>query len=180
MKKVFFLFCFAMVVSANCFSQNMLIVGGDYNPFKPVFWNGNIGFNLELFNENIQDDLLLNFGSLTAENEQGKEPQKFIFSIKDNFFYSLDGRFVGLRAGVSASFGIYDIPEFPKSADLFFTATGLVGICILPKSLISITLDLCPGYAVAFRATDAPGLSLNDSGFILPMALGIRVNLDKF
>jgi hypothetical protein len=157
----------------------MLIVGGEYNYFNPSFWSGNIGFNFEVFNQHIQDDLLLSFGSLGVKDENGGDINRFHFAVKDNIFYSLDGKFVGLRTGISASLGIYDVPEFPKIFDLSFAATGFVGICIFPNSLVSITLDVCPGYAVAFRSTNFTSISPNDSGFILPIVLGLRLNLDK-
>jgi hypothetical protein len=158
----------------------MLIAGGEYNPFNPPFWNGNIGFNLELFNVHVQDELVFGFGGITVKDERDERPQKLLFSVRDNFFYSLDGEFIGLRAGISAAFGAYDITGLPKVFDLFFSAAGLVGICVLPKSLISITLDICPGYAMAFRIKDTPDISDNEMGFMLPIALGIRLNMDKF
>jgi hypothetical protein len=179
MKKILLLFIVSVAVLPDCFSQNMLIIGGEYNPFDPGFWNGNIGFNLELFNSHVQDELLLGFGGITVNDEHDERPRKFLFSVRDNFFYSLDGEFIGLRAGISASFGVYDITEFPKVNDLFFSAAGFAGICILPKFFISITLDVCPGYAMAFRVTDTFNISGNELGFMLPIALGIRLNIDK-
>jgi hypothetical protein len=179
MKKILLLLIFGIMVLTDCFSQNMLIIGGEYNHFNPSFWNGSIGFNIELFNEHIQDELLLTFGSITAKNGIDKKEPRFIFSVKDNLFYSLDGKFAGLRAGVTASFGIYDVPVFPKSFDFFLSGAGLVGICILPRSLISITLDVCPGYAIPFNFTDKFQFSGNDLGFMMPVTLGIRLNIDK-
>jgi len=179
MKKILLLFIFGITALPNCFSQNMLIIGGEYNHFSPVFWNASIGFNLELINEHIQDELLFTLGGITVKNTKEEGPQKFLFSVKDNIFYSLDGRFIGLRSGITASFGIYDVPIVPRSFDFFFSAAALVGICILPKSLISVTLDVCPGYAMAFNYTVPFEFSGNESGFMLPLTLGIRLNIDK-
>jgi hypothetical protein len=179
MKKILLLLVFSITALPDCFSQNMLIIGGEYNPFDPGFWNGSIGFNLELFNVHIQDELLLSFGGITAKDDRDERPQKLLFSVRDNFLYSLDGEFIGLRAGISAAFGGYDVTGLPEGIDLFFSAAGFAGVCILPKSLISITLDICPGYAIAFRITGAPGISGNELGFMLPIALGIRLNMDK-
>jgi hypothetical protein len=179
MKKIPLLFIFGLVILPDCFSQNMLIIGGEYNPFKPAFWDSNIGFNIEVLDQHIQNDILFAFGGIWARNEEEKRPQKFLFSLKDKIFYSLDGRYVGLRAGVSAAFGIYDLSEFPQRTDLFFSAGGFAGICIFPHSPFSVTLDVCPGYALAFYVTDAPGASVNDSGFMLPISLGLRFNIDK-
>jgi hypothetical protein len=179
MKKIPLLFILGMTILPGCFSQNMLIIGGEYNPFRPLLWDGAIGFNIEVLNEHIQNDVLLTFGGIRVKNKGGEESQKFIFSLKDNFFYSLNGQYIGLRAGISAAFGIYDVSEFPGKNDLFLSAAGLVGICIFPKSIISITLDVCSGYALAFCLTDAFDVSHNDSGFMLPISLGVRFNIDK-
>jgi hypothetical protein len=168
----------------DCFSQNVLIAGGEVNPLKPVFWGANAGFNFEILSKYLQNDFLLSFGGIHAgsgaeETQEEPEPGKFLFALKDNLYVSLNGEILGLRIGVSASFGMYDIPEYPKMYDLFFNAAGLIGIGIFPQSLISITVDICPGYVLAFRVTDAPSGAVNDSGFMLPIALGLRLNLDK-
>jgi hypothetical protein len=179
MKKILLLFILGMVVLPCCFSQNLLMVGGEFNPLDPLFWDCGIGFNIEVLNEHLQNDTLLVFGGIMAENEEGERPQKLLFSVKDNFFYSLNGRYLGLRAGISAAFGIYDLSGAPKEADFFFNIAGLAGICILPKSIISVTLDICPGYAMAFRLNDAFKPSRNEFGFMLPISLEVRFNIDK-
>jgi hypothetical protein len=179
MKKIPLLFILGMVVLPCCFSQNLLMVGGEFNPLDPLFWNGGIGFNIEVLNEHLQNDTLLAVGGIRAENEEGERPQKILVSVKDKFFYSLNGRYLGLRAGISAAFGVYDLSGVPKVTDFFFSIAGLAGICILPKSLISVTLDICPGYAVAFRLNDAFKGSLNELGFMLPISLGVQFNIDK-
>jgi hypothetical protein len=179
MKKIPLLFILGMVVLPRCFPQNLLMVGGEFNPLDPLFWNCGIGFNIEVLNQHIQNDTLLVAGGIRAENEEGERPQKFLFSVKDKFFYSLNGRYIGLRAGISAAFGIYDFSRDPQATDLFFSVAGLAGICILPKSLISITLDICPGYAMAFRLNDAFKGSRNEFGFMLPISLGVQFNIDN-
>jgi hypothetical protein len=179
LRKIFFMLVLGAAALPECFAQNMLIAGGEYNPFKPEFWGGYAGFNLELYNEYLQNDLLVSFGRITAASGQGEEKQRFLYRVKDNIYFSRDFKFIGLRAGISASFGVYDIPKFPGVWDLFFNAAGFAGICIFPKSLISVTIDVSPGYALAFRVTDVPGASINDSGFMLPISVGLRFNLDK-
>ena len=200
MKKIFFLLIMGVVFLFPCFSQNMLILGGEYNFYKPDFWSAGLGFNHRLFNEYIQNDFVFNFGRLTAKRTQiietevengGTEngepeiirtevidyPQKFFFYVKDNFYFALEGRGLGLRAGIFASFGIYGIPDFPTAYDLFFNGGGFAGISILPKSLISLTLDISPGYTVAFSFNE--GFSRNDEGFSLTLSMGIRLNFDR-
>jgi len=203
MKKIFPLLILLAVFAAPCFSQNMFLLGGQYNLTKPQFWGAGLGFNLKLFKEYLQNDLTANVGGIWAKEAAIKEPEtdeteidepetngmeidgtetaakmKFLFYVKDNFYFSLDWKWVGLRAGVFASFGVYGIPDFPKVWDLFFNAGGFVGICILPQSLISITVDVCPGYAMAFRFDK--GMATNEDGFSLPLSVGIRFNLDKW
>jgi hypothetical protein len=164
----------------ECAAQNMLIAGGEYHSFSPEFWDCYAGFNMELYNEHLQNDLLVSFGGITAASGPGEEKSRFLFRFKDNVYFSWDfNAAIGLRAGVSASFGIYDVPEFPSVWGLFFSAAGFAGICILPKSLIAITVDVLPGYALAFRVTDEPAGLINESGFMLPIAVGLRFNLDK-
>ncbi len=179
MKKIPFLFILGVVVLPCCFSQNLLIAGGEYNPFKPSFWDCGIGFNVEVLNEHLQNDILFLGGSIMVRDEEDERPQQFFFSVKDKFFYSLNGRYLGLRAGVSASFGIYDISEAPREIDFIFSVAGFAGICIFPKSLISIVLDICPGYAMAFCINDDFEGSRNEFGFILPIFLGVQFNFDK-
>ena len=205
MKKVLFLFIMGVVFLFPCFSQNMLILGGEYNIYKPDFWSAGIGFNHRLLNEYIQNDFTLNFGRITAKHtqiietvvenggtENGEEengepeiirteiidyPEKFIFYVRDNLYLALEGRGLGLRAGVFASFGIYGMPNFPTAYDMFFNGGGFLGISILPKSLFYVTMDVSPGYTLAFSIND--GLVMNERGFSLSLGIGIRLNLDK-
>ena len=192
MKKVCFLLILGTVSLAPCFSQNMLMLGGEYNFFKPQLWGAGLGFNLKLFNEYIQNDLTVNFGNLWAKEaiveieseetetvitEGGDVRKRFFFSLRDSLYFTLEGDWVGLRAGIFASLGLYQIVEFPTAYDLFANGGAFAGIVILPKSLFSVALDLCPGYLIAFRFKE--GVSKNDEGFSLSLSLSIRFNLDK-
>ena len=195
MKKAFIFFFLGAVFLPLCFSQNMLMLSGEYSFFKPQFWGAGIGFNMKYFNEYIQNDLTLNFGSIWAkdvpveeeESDEDRPPvvqveslgssMRFVFYLRDNLYFALEGDWVGLRAGVFASLGVYNIIELPMSYDMLFNGGGFAGITILPKSLISVALDLCPGYLVAFRLKD--GISKNQEGFSLSLALSIRFNFDK-
>jgi hypothetical protein len=161
----------------------MLILGGEYNLFSPELWNAGVGFNMKVFDDYIQNDCLLTFGGIQAKPVKAEEPgsddpqMKFLLSVRDNIYFTLEGKWVGLRAGAFASFGIYDIPDNTKVYDLFFNGGGLVGICVLPQSLVSVTIDVCPAYKVAFRINE--GIAENESGFSLGLFLGIRFNFDK-
>jgi hypothetical protein len=179
-RKLFFILVVGTAALPKCFAQNMLIAGGGYNPMSPGFWDAYAGFNMELYNEHLENDLLLSFGGIRAASGQGEEEKgRFLFRVKDNIYFSWDFSVIGFRASVSASFGFYDLSGFPSVSDLFFSAAGFAGICILPKSLVAVTVDVFPGCALAFRVTDAPGASINGAGFMLPLSVGLRFNLDK-
>ncbi|MDR0539516.1 MAG: hypothetical protein LBG74_03280, partial [Spirochaetaceae bacterium] len=158
-----------------------LIAGSEYNIYKkPQFWDCYAGFNLELFSEHLQNDFLLSFGHITSHSAQEEGAKdRFMFRFKDNIYFSYDFKLIGFRAGISASLGIYDVPDFPAAWDLFFSAATFAGICIFPKAFIAVTVDVLPGYALAFRVTNTPGASINESGFMLPVSVGLRFNLDK-
>jgi len=198
MKKKFLLCVLGAVFLFPCFSQNMFLLGGEYNFLEPQFFNVGLGFNLKLFNEYIQNDLTVNFGGILAKdivmieeapndaaNDEAPElvmttgdPRlKFLFSLKDSLYFSLDWKWAGLRAGIFASFGVYGISDSAKSWDMIFNPGGFVGICLFPKSLVSVVVDVCPGYLVAFRVSES--MAENEAGFSLPVYLGIRFNLDK-
>ena len=90
----------------DCFSQNVLIAGGEVNPLKPVFWGANAGFNFEILSEYLQNDFLLSFGGIHAgsgaeETQEETAPGKFLFALKDNLYVSLNGAILGLRIGIS-------------------------------------------------------------------------------
>jgi len=186
-KKILFLCVIAAAFSPRCFSQNMFVLGGEYNFTNPQFWAAGIGFNMRLLNEYIQNDLTINFGGISAndpaQNMRAMETkttteQKFLFYVKDNIYFSLDWKWVGLRSGIFASLGLYDIYDNYSAADMFFNGGGFAGICLLPKSLFSLTIDVCPGYATAFYVREKEA-GLKTAGFSLPLAVGIRFNLDK-
>ena len=217
MKKWLFLIFFMAAVLPASFAQNMLIVGGDFNPLRPGFWGGRLGFNLKLVDEYIQNDLFLSVGGIKAkmrpeepepeeeipdepdeetdgDDKPEEKPEKkaqyntgsqtgagesyhFFFAVKDALYFSLEGKYLGLRAGVTAALGAY-FPNFP-SYEFFIYGAGFAGISLFPKSLISLTVDICPGYIVAFHIKEIPNLALSDSGFVLPISVGIRFNIDK-
>jgi len=187
MKKIALLCVMASVFAVPCFAQNMLLLGGEYNLTNPQFWSAGMGFNLKILKEYFQNDLSLNFGAIRvndpaknmwAYDTKNTANQQFLFYVKDNVYFCLDGKWVGMRAGVFASMGIYDVPDYKTEADLFFNGGGFAGICILPRSLIGITIDAAPGYAIAFRVGKV--LGINAGGFSLPLSVGIRLNLDKW
>ena len=192
MRKIFFALILGTAFSATAFSQNMIIIGADYNLSGVDFWGVGVGFNHVVFNRYFQNDFMLNFGAVRAKSPDTSAPSmdengepaldpsihyRFMFSIMDRLYFALDGRRVGLRVGVFAALGMYAMPSFPPGYGLFFNTGGFVGINILPRSPVSVTIDLGPGYAVAFRISD--GLTAHDSGFSLPLFLGLRFNFDR-
>ena len=190
MRKAFFLFILGLVLLFPCFSQNMLIFGGEYNFTKPDFWNVGMGFNMRILNEYFQNDLMFNVGRIRAEiievtedgdetirKKSGEFKENYLFTVMDRFYFTLDGGFIGLRAGVFAALGGYDIIDFPTVYDLFFNGGGFVGICLFPRSLFSLAFDASPGYAIAFRLGEGP--YINDSGFSFSASVGLRINFDK-
>jgi hypothetical protein len=198
MKKTFCMFVLAVIFLPPCFSQNMLMLGGEYGFLKPQSWGAGLGFNYMLFDEYIQNDLTANFGGIrvkdiyiveqTGEEEPGEasaseivfgDPTlKFLFYLRNNLYFTFEWQWVGLRVGVFASLGIYGIPDFPSTFDLFLNPGGFMGISIMPKSPVSVTVDLCPGYVMAFRT--GKELIKNEAGFSLSLSLNIRLNLDKW
>jgi len=177
----------AAAFSPVCFSQNMFVLGGEYNFTNPQFWGVGIGFNLKIYKEYFQNDLSINFGGIRANDPEQNmwahetkdaAEQKFLFYVKDNFYFSLDWKWFGLRAGVFVSLGLYDIYDNYSAADMLFNGGGFAGICLLPKSLFSLTIDVCPGYAMAFFVREKEA-GFKVGGFSLPLTVGIRFNLDK-
>ena len=206
MKKCCFLFIIGAVFLSPCFSQNMVMLSGEYNLFKPPLWGAGIGYNMRLWDTYVYNDLLAYFGLIQARepyilesfitekvtDDEGNEvdetqsifteyedfPHQFFFSIRDNLYFALDWKWVGLRAGIFASLGVYHFSDFPR-LHLFVIPGGFAGISILPKSLISVTLDISPGYIFAFGFGE-DGAALYDTGLYLSVALGVRLNLDKW
>ncbi|MDR2521313.1 MAG: hypothetical protein LBC72_01990 [Spirochaetaceae bacterium] len=179
-QKLVLLLVLGTAARSECFAQNMLIAGGEYNQYSPRVWDVYAGFNMELYGEHLQNDLLLSFGSVdVASGDGGASGSRYFFRFKDNVYVSWDTRVIGFRAGVAVSFGVYDVSGFPTDWGFLGTAAAFAGICLLPKALISVTVDVFPGRAWAFHATTAPAVSVDEAGFMLPIAVGIRFNLDK-
>ena len=166
-KKVILLFIIALAVLFPCFSQNMFLLGGEYQFFKPDFFSAGLGFNMKLYKEILQNDFSLNFGGMRMKQAEAADPFRFLFYVKDNLYISHDWQWVGLRAGIFASLG-----------DFLFTGGGFAGICILPRSLIALTIDVSPGYTIIFREGET--IAMHEAWFSLPLSLGIRFNLDKW
>jgi hypothetical protein len=177
-KTVLVLLC-GVCMPLSVFSQNLLMVGGEFNFFKPVYWDAGIGFNLNIavFDIYLQSDTFLNFGALTAENADGEEERNFLVYLKDNLYYSWDVSFIGFRLGASAGFGFYS----GEVGNCFFTIAGLAGIVILPASLVSFVIDIHPGYGMAFNLSSDHEyfVVLRDKGFVMPVSASVRLNLDR-
>jgi len=187
MKKLFFLCLITSIFAPVCFSQNMFVLGGEYSLTNPQYWGLGLGFNLKVYKEYFQNDFSVNFGGIRvndpaenmwAHNTKDAAEQKFLFYLKDNIYYSHDWKWVGIRAGVFVLIGLFDIYDNHSAADLLFNGGGFAGICLLPKSLFSLTIDVCPGYAIAFYAREKEA-GIKAGGFSLPLAVGVRFNLDK-
>ena len=197
MKKTFFIFLFSILFLSPLFCQNMLLFGTEHNIYNsPGFWTAGTGFNMKLINDYFQNDLMFNGGQIRAKKEFVREivnaegekqiirsdtdeyTDKFLFTVKDNFYLAYDWKWIGLRAGVFASIGIYDVPDFPHLWDFFFNTGGFGGVCFFPKSLFALAVDAGPGYSVAFRLGDGP--QTRESGFSLVISLSLRINFDRF
>jgi len=181
----------------------MFLLGGEYNLLGQQFWNVGLGFNLKLINEYFQNDFMINGGFISAKDivmvdappeadakddapkqvmATGDLRTRFLFSLKDSFYFSYDWKWIGVRAGVFASLGVYGVSDSGKSFNMSFNPGGFAGVCLFPRSIVSAFIDLCPGYLVVFRlsGSDSDSLFKNEAGFSLPLAAGIRINLDKF
>jgi len=172
MKKIILLCVLGAAFIFPCFSQNMFLLGGEYNFLKPQFFSAGLGFNFKLFNEYIQNDFTVNSGGIWI-----KDIESFLFSIRDSLYFSMDWKWVGLRAGVFTLLGVYGVTDSAKAWDMAFNPGVFAGVCLFPKSLFSVVIDVCPGYMVAFRLSEE--MAENGGGFSLPVYLGVRFNLDK-
>jgi hypothetical protein len=169
---------------AFAFSQNVLMVGGDVNPFKPSHWSAGIGFNLGIVGDYIQNDTFLNFGGFSEAlfkdtlRAQHTPRWDFLVSVKDNVYFSYELPFIGFRVGVSAGFGAYSA-DF---GDCLFTIGGLAGVVILPKSPVSVVIDVNPSFGVAFNLSNNHPYFAQfiTNGFSMPISLALRINLDFF
>ncbi|MFP3040554.1 hypothetical protein LQZ19_01920 [Treponema primitia] len=177
MKKTMFLLILGLAFLTKSHPQNMLMIGGDYNIMKPGFWGAGIGFNIRLFNNYLQNDALLMIGNVFLQDTDGKEEEKYLFYAKDNFYFSKEWKYIGLRAGAAVSLGIYENPDFPETIPLFLNAAVFAGLCFFPEALVSVTMDICPGHIFLFDILPSP--SGNDSAFSMPVSISIRINLDR-
>jgi hypothetical protein len=70
------------------------------------------------------------------------------------------------------------------SINVFLNISGLVGVHILPEALFSFTIDVRPGYtaAVFYDMTNSDFITAFSArhGWTFPVAVGLRINLDKF
>jgi hypothetical protein len=115
-----------------------------------------------------------------ADTYEYRENNEFLFSISDNIFVSLNTKAVGLRAGFSGGIGLYS----GELVQFFLNIGFLVGIHILPESLFSFTVDIKPGYTGTaiwdYNNSDFfKAFSILQHGWTFPLALSVRLNLDK-
>ncbi|MDR0403848.1 MAG: hypothetical protein LBH35_09705 [Treponema sp.] len=201
-----FLFCF-FLCGAAVHGQNILMTQADWNFLSPdnaqssrgpTWLSGSAGTNILLYRTLIQNDVLVGFGGIQAigpfkiekppvadgEDEtveyEHREGSQFLFTVSDNIFVSLNTKAIGLRAGFSGGAGIYS----GELVQLFLNLGFLAGIHILPESLISFTVDIKPGYTgtIAWDFNNADviqAISPLQHGWTFPLALSLRLNLDK-
>jgi hypothetical protein len=179
---------------------------GNESSGGPTWLSGSVGTNILLYRTLIQNDVLVSFGGIYAKRpfkierpsvEEGeaidetagedgtaeyeyRENNEFLFNVSDNIFVSLNTKAVGLRAGFSGGVGLYS----GELVQFFLNIGFLVGIHILPESLFSFTVDIKPGYTGTanwdYNNTDFfKAFSLLQHGWTFPIAVSVRVNLDK-
>jgi hypothetical protein len=173
------LFFFGGILNA----QNVIFVQGEGNFFPPSIggpsWvGGSAGINLLLYKTLIQDDIILSLGTITALDESENLERKLLFKVSDNLFavYNINP-VISLRGGISAGLGVYS----GGIINGFLNVGLLLGVHILPESPISFTVDIQPGYGLAFFAalfTETP-FTPRHHGWVLPATVGVRLNLDK-
>jgi hypothetical protein len=178
MKRVSFLFFTAILLHPHTFSQNMLSISAEANLFfPPAFWHTGAGFNLSLFNNYIQNEAVLYFGSISApKNLNGNDTAPvFFLSLNDKLFFALDGKYLGLRTGLSVTIGLFPVEDTPN---LLLNPGAFVGFSLFPRSLFSLTFDITPAYALRlFQENNDTSISHN--GFNLAFALAVRLNFEK-
>jgi hypothetical protein len=163
-----FLSCFFLCGAVH--GQNVIITQAECNFLSPdnessrgpMWVSGSIGTNILVYKTLIQDEVLLNFGGISNE---------FLFNISDNIFVLLNTKVAGIRAGLYGGAGLCS----GEPVQFFLNAGFLVGIHVLPESLFSFTLDIKPGYT-GMVEWDYNKLQ---HGWTFPIALGVRLNLDK-
>jgi hypothetical protein len=184
-----FLFCFFLCAVLH--AQNIVITQGEWNFLSPdngesgrgpTWLSGSIGTNILLYRTLIQNDVLVGFGGVYARpsGEGGADKNEFLFNVSDNIFVSLNTKTIGLRAGFSGGAGLYS----GELVQFFLNIGFLAGVHILPESLFSFTVDVKPGYTGTvcwdFNNSDfIKAFSLLQQGWTFPIAVGVRLNLDK-
>jgi hypothetical protein len=112
---------------------------------------------------------------------RGETKDRFLLNVTDSVFVSLNTKMVGLRAGLSGSLGLFS--GVTDSINIFLNLSGLAGVHILPESLFSFTIDVRPGYtaAVFYDMTNSDFFKAFSArhGWTFPIAVGVRINLDK-
>jgi hypothetical protein len=168
----------------------------------PAWLSGSVGTNILLYKTLAQNDLLVGFGGIRAKKPvriegsgaagdpsggeydadeyEIREETEFLFAVSDNLFVSLNTKAIGLRAGFSGGVGIYS----GELVQFFLNLGFLVGIHILPESLFSFTLDLKPGYTGTVKWDYENddffnAFSVRQHGWTFPLAISVRLNLDR-
>jgi hypothetical protein len=198
-------FLFWFFIAGTVYAQNVLIAQAEWNFLTPeaasekgpAWISGSFGTNILLYETLIQTDILAGFGGIYAKrpfktekpSEEGEEEtdkyefrenNEFFFNVSDNIFVSLNTKAVGLRAGFSGGAGLYS----GELAQFFLNIGFLAGIHILPESLFSFTVDIKPGYTVTgiwdYNNSDfLSAFSVLQHGWTFPLAISVRINLDK-
>ncbi|MDR2630375.1 MAG: hypothetical protein LBC60_05585 [Spirochaetaceae bacterium] len=176
---LFLLFFFRGTLSA----QNVVFIQGEGNFFPPAIggpsWvGGGAGINLLLYKTLIQDDIILSLGTITALDASENLERKLLLKVSDNLFamYNINP-VISLRGGITAGLGVYS----GAIINGFLNIGLLLGVHILPESPISFTVDIQPGYGLAFFAaffTEKP-FTPRHHGWVFPATVGVRLNLDK-
>jgi hypothetical protein len=180
---------FFLFAGGSVFAQNVLFFQGEGNFLSlpgiggPSWVGGSLGTNLLLYRTLVQTDIAVSFGSMSVEDESGERETPFFFKVSDALFASYTvGAAFGLRGGLSAGIGVYSGGLINGLIQIGL----LLGFHILPGSLFSITVDIQPGYLLTFHYDTANSdlfgaFSVGaHHGLAFPVAVGLRLNLDKF
>jgi hypothetical protein len=173
-RKLILAFILALGLGGAAFAQNLLMLGGEYNFMGPAFWDTGLGFNFKLYQDYIQNDTLLSFGTIKSPGDKAN----FLVCIGDKLYYEYDLLpIVGFRAGLSAGLGL----SSGSMGDGALNLGGFAGVLLFPQSLISAALDVGCGYLWAFNAGKSHKnyFGILKKGLVLPLALNIRLNLDR-
>jgi hypothetical protein len=197
MKKYSLLLAFVFLTAGLVCAQNVIITQGEWNFLSPPWlpkdapdwyegdggpsWlTGSIGTNILIYKTIIQDEMLISLGNALIKDASGEQESAVLFTVSDNIFAAFNTKIIGIRAGFSGAFGFYS----GGLVSAFFSLSGLMGIHILPESLFSFTLDIHPGYTLAFNYDYSisdlfSAFSGRQYGWTFPLVLGVRLNLDK-